>query len=224
MLRKIDFIGVVVIIVKIYLFGLFVDFYRLERMFCNEMIFVLLKVIDVIVVFKLVKVIKMGDGSLNFVFLIQLNYVSNMSIVIGFRVFNVIVKVRIDNIVNMNVKLVIVMDFVIVFEYGNLDCMVDFIVIVNNIDIDEVKFIKLNFERYEEYRINDFGVNQVMRMIELYVFLIRFFCQFELGFLLFLGMVCYEVFVGLSNGNGFINFYGKLVIVNFFISNLGSVY
>lgn len=82
-----------------------------------------------------------------------------MSIVIGFRVFNVIVKVRIDNIVNMNVKLVIVMDFVIVFEYGNLDCMVDFIVIVNNIDIDEVKFIKLNFERYEEYRINDFGVN-----------------------------------------------------------------
>lgn len=70
MLRKIDFIGVVVIIVKIYLFGLFVDFYRLERMFCNEMIFVLLKVIDVIVVFKLVKVIKMGDGSLNFVFLI----------------------------------------------------------------------------------------------------------------------------------------------------------
>ncbi|UPX74079.1 ORF104 [Ostreid herpesvirus 1] len=224
MLRKTDPIGVAATIAKTYPFGLSADFYRLERMFCNEMILAPPKAIDVIVAPKPVKVTKMGDGSLNFVSSTQLNYVSNMSTATGLRVSNAFAKVRTDNIANMNAKPVIAMDFVTVSEYGNLDRMVDSIATANNIDTDEAKFIKSNLERYEEYRINDFGANQATRMTESYVPLIRPSRQLEPGLLPFLGMARHEALVGPSNGNGFTNFYGKLVTVNPFISNLGSVY
>lgn len=201
-----------------YPFGFTTDFFKVEQMYSNEMIFTTPKALDMIVTPMPTQSTELAGGGITFNMSTKIQTVSNMSSGTGIRVPHAVPNVRYDCIsTGEDKKPIIGLDYISTSRHENLESW-----LADGIPNDAV--IKEALQESEAMRLRLVAAGSDKGMSDTYTAIIRPATQLNASAMPYMGIARHEATAGIHNSIFLENFHLSADTTNPYMSNLGALY